>query len=136
MSIQNELKTFSSEDVQQILTIAMGQEVSSEARLKEMAQELSIDEATLNYAVESWTVRKAQQQQKHQRRQRFYRFELLPYLSVNAFLLILNIWIAGAITWAIYPLLGWGLALATGMTGTTMRGGCGNKRGERNTTYL
>ncbi|EDX84457.1 hypothetical protein S7335_2154 [Synechococcus sp. PCC 7335] len=133
MSTKNELRTFSSEDVQQILTIAMRRDMSSEAQLNEMAKELSIDEATLNYAVESWTVQKAQQQKKQQRRQRFYRFELLPYLSTNTFLLILNVWIAGAVTWAIYPLLGWGLALAIRMTGTTMCGGCRNKEDKRST---
>lgn len=125
MSTKNELKTFSSEDVQQILTIAMGQEVSSQARLREMAQELSIDGDALDYAVESWATQKARQQKKHQRRQQFYRFELLPYLLVNTFLIILNIWIAGAVTWSIYPLLGWGLALAIGAIAW---GGCRTRR--------
>ena len=102
---------YSTDDIQQILTIAMGRETSSAEQLEEMATELSIDKETLNYAVDVWRSRKAELQQKQQRRQRFYRYELLPYVAVNGFLLILNISIAGTVTWAIYPLLGWGLGL-------------------------
>lgn len=102
---------YSTEDVKQILAIAMGRESSSELQLREMAQDLSIDDADLNYAMEAWTLEKTQQREKRQRRQRFYRYELMPYLAVNTLLIGINISVAGAITWAIYPLLGWGAGL-------------------------
>lgn len=102
---------YSTEDVKQILAIAMGRESSSETQLREMAQDLSISDADLTYAMEKWALEKTQQREKLQRRQRFYRRELLPYLAVNALLIGINISVAGAITWAIYPLLGWGAGL-------------------------
>ena len=40
-------QAYSSADVQQILTIALGRESSSPAQLKEMAEELAVDDATL-----------------------------------------------------------------------------------------
>ena len=106
---------YSSDDVQQILTIALGKESSSAVQLEEMAKDLSIDRATLDYAVDVWRSHKVNKQEKQQRRQRFHRYELLPYLIVNGFLLVLDISIAGGVTWSIYPLLGWGLGLLLGI---------------------
>ena len=111
-SRQENSRQYSSEDVQQIVAIATrGQEHFSPAYLQEMAQELAIDSEVMDRAIETWESQKAQQLKKQQKRQRFYRFELLPYLAVNTFLLMLNFAIAGTITWAIYPLVGWGLGL-------------------------
>lgn len=104
-------QAYSSADVQQILTIALGRESSSPAQLKEMAEELAVDDATLRYAVEAWQVQKLNAQKKQRQRQAFYRYELFPYLVVNAFLVGLNIAIAGSITWSIYPVLCWGASL-------------------------
>jgi len=124
-AVADSAQGYSTEDVQQILTIALGDDSSSAAELEEMANELSIDEMTLSYAVDVWRSRKASAQQKQQRRQRFYRYELLPYLIVNGFLLVLDISIAGGVTWSIYPLLGWGLGLLLGL------GGCNGERSSR-----
>jgi len=125
MTTPNDVQDFSAEDVQQILTMAMTRNTSSRAQLDEMASELSIDSSTLAYAVDAWHQKKAQLRQKQQRRQQFYRYELLPYIAVNAFLIALNISIAGTITWAMYPLLGWGLGVLTGAT--SFRCGSGSK---------
>ena len=111
---------YSAEDVQRILAIAMEpSETFSDASLSEMAQELAIDDVTLQRAVQTWRVssnqEKAQAEKldaQRRRKQQFYRQSLLPYLAVNSFLVILNVSLCGAITWAIYPLLGWGLAVA------------------------
>ena len=56
-------------------------------------------------------MQKLNAQKKQRQRQAFYRYELFPYLVVNAFLEGLNIAIAGSITWAIYPVLCWGASL-------------------------
>lgn len=123
--------TYSSEDVQQILMIALGRESSSVYQLREMARELSIDDDALRYAVDVWAGQKAKVQKQQQLRQRFYQQALLPYVTVNAFLIVLNVSIAGSVTWAIYPLLGWGAGLLLqSMTGGSF-GPCQHGRENR-----
>lgn len=116
---QANTQRYSSEDVQQILTIAMGKASLSSAQLsaeqlREMADELLIGETTLRHAIDEWYTHKVKEIEKQQQRKRFYRQELLPYLGVNTFLILLDISITGGITWSIYPLLGWGASLALG----------------------
>ncbi|MBE9065620.1 2TM domain-containing protein [Leptolyngbya cf. ectocarpi LEGE 11479] len=112
-------KRYSTEEVQQILVQAMGQrqqEGFSRSQLEAMADDLGISSAALMWAeqncqelsppVPSAPLRPTQppkQQTLHQR--------LRTYAVVNAFLLVLNFTLSGSITWAIYPLLGWGLSL-------------------------
>ena len=43
-----------------------------------------------------------------------YRSDVAIYTGVNTLLIGINIATAGAITWAIYPLLGWGIGLCLG----------------------
>lgn len=105
---------YSSEDVQQILAIALERDTFSEVQLQEMAHELTIDDLALNGAITAWQTEKEKLYKKRQQRQSFYRYQLLPYLAANTFLILLNVSISGAITWAIYPLLGWGISLFFG----------------------
>ena len=106
---------YSAEQVQQILVSAMGQseqEGFSRSQLEEMAADLGISLDTLKQAEGSLqkipalaqtTAIQSLKQQFHQR--------LRTYIIVNIFLIALNFTLSGAITWAIYPLLGWGLGL-------------------------
>ncbi|MEM1254519.1 MAG: 2TM domain-containing protein [Cyanobacteria bacterium P01_H01_bin.21] len=106
---------YSTEQVQQILVSAMGQseqEGFSRSQLEEMAADLGISLDTLKQAEDSLqkipaavqtTANQSPKQQFHQR--------LRTYIIVNIFLIALNFTLSGAITWAIYPLLGWGLGL-------------------------
>ncbi|MEN8447277.1 MAG: 2TM domain-containing protein [Cyanobacteria bacterium J06555_13] len=94
----------------------------SSVSLAEMARELGISDGVLTQAMETWQLENVQLEkraavsyQKQQQRSRFLRQALIPYLAVNAFLMMLNVSLAGSITWAIYPLLGWGLALCLGV---------------------
>ena len=105
---------YSSEDVQQILAIAQNKDTFSKAQLQEMAHELVIDDLALEQAIATWQTDKEKQYKKRQHRQDFYRQQLLPYLAVNTFLVLLNVSTAGTITWAIYPLLIWGISLFFG----------------------
>lgn len=114
-------RNYDAEDIQQILAIAMAKDIVKESQLKEMAAELSVDDASLQYAIDAWQQQKVAAQKKHRQRQRFYRWSLFPYLAVNTFLIVLNISIAGTVTWAIYPLLGWGVGLLLELGGW---GGC------------
>lgn len=120
MATQN----YSSEDIKQILAIAMERESSAPASLQTMAAELSIDEESLSYAVDVWQRQQARAKAKQQRRRRFYQQSLLPYVIVNVFLIVLDISISGGITWSIYPLLGWGAGLLLeAVTGVKVKGG-------------
>lgn len=137
---QSSAASYSSKDVQRILALAMDEaETFSAETLQEMADELLIDEDALDRAITQWRTQQGvedqsewsteptqlreaalaaqtQIQARRLRRQRFYRQELVPYVAVNSFLMVLNFSMSGAITWAIYPLLGWGLGLILGVT--------------------
>ncbi|MEO1393109.1 MAG: 2TM domain-containing protein [Cyanobacteria bacterium J06634_5] len=142
---QSSAASYSSKDVQRILALAMDEaETFSAETLQEMADELLIDEDALDRAIAQWRSQQWRTQQgvedqsewsteptqlreaalaaqtqiqaRRLRRQRFYRQELVPYVAVNSFLMVLNFSMSGAITWAIYPLLGWGLGLILGVT--------------------
>lgn len=116
-------ETYGADDVQRILAIALDERSRSDTTfssvaLSDMAQELGLDGSDLAQAIKVWQSEKglvakeaAKVLQKQRQWQRFYRWELLPCLAVNTFLLLLNFSLSGAITWAIYPLLGWGLGL-------------------------
>ena len=106
---------YSAEQVQQILVSAMGQsdqEGFSRSQLEEMATDLGISLDTLQQAegnlqaISESVQTTVSQSPKQQLRQR-----LRTYIIVNIFLIALNFTLSGAITWAIYPLLGWGLGL-------------------------
>ncbi|EKU98912.1 hypothetical protein Lepto7375DRAFT_8245 [Leptolyngbya sp. PCC 7375] len=107
---------YSTEQVQQILVTAMGQRQEdgfSRSQLTEMATDLGISPEVLQQAEQ--TLQKVPvpkqsvsiQASKHQK----FQQSLKTYAIVNAFLLALNFILSGTITWAIYPLLGWGLGL-------------------------
>lgn len=120
MSPTSPTTTYSSEAVQQILQKAMtyrdrGQ--FDDAQLLEMAAELGISDELLQQATQEWQIeaqqRELEDQKKRDRRRRF-RAEIATYAGVNTLLIAINLATAGAITWAIYPLLGWGVGLCFG----------------------
>ncbi|MGD1905951.1 MAG: 2TM domain-containing protein [Leptolyngbyaceae cyanobacterium] len=109
-------RLYSTEAVQQILQKAMiygdhGQ--FTETQLLEMAAELSIEPDAVQQAAQDWQGEVKRQAQKRDRRQR-YRQQVATYAGVNTLLIGINLATAGAITWAIYPLLGWGIGLCFG----------------------
>lgn len=108
----NQNNRFSEEDVRQILALAMRQtEFSTRQQIEDIAQELSIENGAIADAIETWQSQQLKLKKKQHRRQQFYRYELTPYLVVNAFLIWLNLSISGTLSWAIYPLMGWGTAV-------------------------
>lgn len=114
-----ETTVYTAADVQQILALAMGPaDVSSEAQLQEMAAELSIDDVALQHAIKTWRVQQRLHRAKQLRRSHFYRQRLLPYVAVNLLLIGINVATVGTVTWAIYPLLGWGGGLLLNLEGT------------------
>ena len=104
---------YSAEQVQQILVTAMGQQEAvdfSRSQLEDMATELGIAPSALSQAEQTLQRSPAAISRQDIKRQK-RRQQIYTYVVVNVFLLALNFSLSGTITWAIYPLLGWGLGL-------------------------
>lgn len=112
--------TYTAEDVQAILAEALALQASdrfTRSQLLEMAAEMNISADLLDQVEQNWRQRqqqKAQEQARKQKRRRLLRQQLITYAVVNGGLMVLNLVTAGTITWAIFPLLGWGLGLLLG----------------------
>lgn len=112
--------TYSFEAVQAILAEAASRQASApftQAQLFDMAAEMGVSADLVEQVAEDWQRRQLQQQQEQARQQkqrRYLREQIATYAIVNTGLIVLNIACAGTITWAIYPLLGWGLGLCCG----------------------
>jgi hypothetical protein len=85
----------------------------TEAQLLEMAAELGIEPDTVQQATQDWQG-EAEIEAKKRDRHRRYCQQVATYAGVNTLLIGINLVTAGAITWAIYPLLGWGIGLCFG----------------------
>lgn len=109
---------YASEDVQQILQIAIAKETEAgeltRAQLAEIAAELNIAPETLWSAEREWIDLKSESNQQlmfnQQRRQKF-QHHLIRYGIFNSFLLLLNL-LAGGYTFAAFVALTWGVGLA------------------------
>ena len=111
--------SYSQEDIQQILQIAIAnhhaEEELSRQQLWEIATELDISHATIQAAERDWLEQKVITQRRHAfdlyRRQKFKQ-KFTKYAIVNAFLLSFNLIAAGSLSWSLYILLFWGLGIA------------------------
>ncbi len=109
--------TYRSDDIQQILQKALAKKQEGEfsrEQLLEMASELGIPPEMLKSAEQEWQIQRG----KEQKRQAFDRFRrqafkanLISYIAVNVFLVVINLLTSPRHFWAIYPILGWGLGL-------------------------
>ncbi len=121
-------KTYSNEEVQEILQVATRMQKDSDIsqqQLQEIATEVGISAQTLEKAEKTWLEQQQARQKQAKRRKAFIRFHLIPYLAVSTFLVLLNLATTPRHFWSIYPILGWGL-------GVTIDGSCiystGNKK--------
>jgi len=111
--------SYSQEDIQEILQIAIAnhhtEEELSRQQLWEIAAELDIDAGTIQAAEKGWLVQKEGDRLRHKfnlvRRQKFQQ-KLTKFAIVNTFLVFLNLLIAGTLSWSLYVLLSWGLGVA------------------------
>lgn len=109
--------TYSSDDVQKILQLAMAhkqEETFSSKQLSEMAAELGISPQLLKTAEQEYSIQVKSCKEKQARRQimrRGFKAHLISFLAVNAFLVVLNLTTTPREFWAIYPISGWGLGL-------------------------
>lgn len=84
-------------------------------RLQQMAAELGVSPATLQQAEADFRQQRATEEEHRafrQHRRDEWIEHLVTYVVVNAFLLALNWYRQHAITWALFPLLGWGIGVA------------------------
>ncbi len=112
-------KSYSQEEIQQILQLAIARQTDkgelSREQLWEIASELEIDRNCLQAAEYDWLNQKILEQKRQAfdiyRREQFKQ-KTIKYLIVNAFLVTLNLIGAGTLSWSLYVLLGWGLFLS------------------------
>ena len=109
--------TYHSEEVQQILQIALTQKKEKEfsrEQLIEIASELGISTEELQSAEEEWSIQLTKGQRQHMlntHERKKFKSHLTNFIAVNVFLVLLNLVISPSYFWAIFPLLGWGLSL-------------------------
>lgn len=118
------------DEVQQILHIAIARQASTgeltRSQLVEIAEEMGISLAELHEAETEWLKQRRVDQERYlfdQYRRTRFRHRVTRYVIVNAFLIVLNVVMAGQVSWAWYPLIGWGLAVALGGWRTFQRQG-------------
>jgi hypothetical protein len=110
---------YSQEDVQQILQRAIARQPRlgefTRSQLEEMAAELGISPQELEEAEREWRAwqQLTNQQREFQRyRQRQFYQLLGRYAIVNSFLVGLDWLSGGGLSWSLFILMGWGLAVA------------------------
>ncbi|MEO0759232.1 MAG: 2TM domain-containing protein [Cyanobacteria bacterium J06648_16] len=104
---------YSSAAVEQILSKAAqssSQNAFTWENVVEMGNELNLAEDSLIQAEQNWQNEQQQREKQRQKRLQFRR-QIGVYAGVNTCLVILNIMLSGGITWAVWPILGWGLGL-------------------------
>ncbi|WP_013324914.1 2TM domain-containing protein [Gloeothece verrucosa] len=112
-------QSYSPEDIQQILHLALArrndQEELSREQLWEIAAELEIEPLSLVAAEQEWLKQKALTKKRlefTQFRRSQWKQKAVRYVIVNSFLLFLNLLSAGTLSWSLYILLLWGLGLS------------------------
>ncbi|MBW4644033.1 MAG: 2TM domain-containing protein [Goleter apudmare HA4340-LM2] len=115
------LRSYSQEDVQQILHLAIVRQADSDPnkefsydQLLEIAAELEIPLDTLKLAEHDWLVQQSEVQQRRAfdiyRRSRFKK-RIGNYAIVNGFLMLLDLVGGGGLAWSLYILLFSGCAV-------------------------
>ena len=114
------LRSFTQEDVQEILQLAISRQVNdnnqefSYQQILEIAAELQISPDTLQQAERDWLVKQSEVEQREAfniyRRSKFKK-RLGNYAIMNIFFLAINS-ISGGISWSLYILVGCGLAIS------------------------
>ncbi len=119
---QNQIiQSYTQDDVQQILQIALTRRSESEggeltkAQVLEIAHDLGISSEELATAEQEWLTRRSEFQEKqvfNQVRRERLKQSLIKYGIVNSFLVVLNLVTAHTLSWCLPILLLWGLWLA------------------------
>jgi hypothetical protein len=112
-------QSYSQEDIQHILQLALARKTDREElsreQLWELASELDIDYSALQEAEQEWLLEKENRKKREDfaifRRSQL-KHKLVRYVIVNSFLVLLNWLSSGTLSWSIYVLLIWGLGVS------------------------
>lgn len=111
---------YTEEEAEQILKLAARTQAGAvdRDRLLSMAEEAGLTEAQVAAAEAQFRVNHAAEYERtlfrSESRQEL-KSQVASYLGVNTFLVLLNLYTDGHITWAIWPLLGWGIGIMSGV---------------------
>ncbi|MDZ8183490.1 MAG: 2TM domain-containing protein [Nostoc sp. ChiSLP02] len=112
------IRSYSQEDVQQILNLAIARQANdkdtefSYEQLLEIAAELEISPESLKLAERDWIMQQSQVQQRRAfdtYRKRMLQKRLGNYAIFNSFLILVDLIAGGGISWSVYILLFCGL---------------------------
>lgn len=108
----------SDDDVDEILKLALRKQSGGDGYLRERLQaaadELGIPDTALAEAEEEYHAQKIDQQEFTEfknRQRREFRQHLFSYFIVNTMLVAINFFTSQTVSWAIWPILGWGIGL-------------------------
>jgi hypothetical protein len=113
-------RSYSQEDIQQILQIAIAHQVKDDNKefsyqqLAEIAGELEIAPELLQKAESDWLVKQRENQQRQDFNSfRHYRFKkrFVKFAIINAVLVLLDLISGGGLSWSLYILVIWGLGI-------------------------
>jgi len=113
-------RLYSKNEVDRILRRALEKSSSkgdllSETEILRIAEELGIEENQVRIAMQEddkiTQFENAKIMWKRKKKREFYQ-HLVSYSIVNSFIVGINIFLEGSISWAIFPILGWGVGLA------------------------
>ncbi len=114
------IRSYSQEDVQQILNLAIARQADdgdtefSYQQILEIAAELEISPESLKLAERDWLIQQSQVEQRKAfdaYRQRRFQKRLGNYAIFNGFLILVDLIAGGGISWSLYILLFCGLPL-------------------------
>ncbi|WP_245927494.1 2TM domain-containing protein [Aphanothece hegewaldii] len=110
---------YRSEEVQQILNIAIARQVTqgemTRKQLLEIAAEMDIETKDLEAAEQEWYTQHLldlKRQKFNLYQQEKFKNKAVRYVIINGFLMTFNIISAGTLSWAIYPIFFLGLPLS------------------------
>ncbi len=112
------IRSYSQEDVQQILNLAIARQADDQdtefsyQQLLEIAAELEISPESLKLAERDWLIQQSQVEQRKAfdaYRQRRFQKRLGNYAILNGFLILVDLIAGGGISWSLYILLFCGL---------------------------
>lgn len=118
-SVEEIALSYSPEDVQQILHLAISRQQQggelSRSQLVEIAEDMGISPENLQAAEQEWLSHQGDFQQRKvfdSYRRRNFQQNLIQYGIVNSFLLLLNLAASHELSWALYIAIAWGLGVA------------------------
>jgi hypothetical protein len=113
------METYSEEQVDQILRYALAKRTNGQNLTKqqiyEIAADMGVSETDFLIAIQEWQSQQGINRERSEfdlYKKKSLRTNVLKYAIVNSFLIAFNLFTAGNIGWAIYPLMFWGLGVA------------------------